>query len=95
MELGQAFGIALKRYRIRANLSQEAFSAVSSRTYISTIERGLKNPTLEKVNEIACVLSVHPLTILASCYLMYDTALTIDDLFTIIREELIKSEESE
>jgi transcriptional regulator with XRE-family HTH domain len=89
MELGKAFGVTLKRYRIRAGLSQEAFSSVSSRTYISTLERGLKNPTLEKVNEIASTLSVHPLTLLASCYLTLDEALSIDDLIARIRSELI------
>lgn len=89
MELGKAFGITLKRYRIRAGLSQEAFSTVSSRTYISTLERGLKNPTLDKVNEIASVLSVHPLTLLTSYYLTLDDTLSIDDLIARIRSELI------
>lgn len=89
MELGKAFGVTLKRYRGRAGLSQEAFSSVSSRTYISTLERGLKNPTLEKVNEIASTLSLHPLTLLTSCYLALDEALSIDDLIARIRSELI------
>ncbi|NWD69378.1 helix-turn-helix transcriptional regulator [Pseudomonas gingeri] len=89
MELGKAFGITLKRYRIRAGLSQEAFSTVSSRTYISTLERGLKNPTLDKVNEIASALSVHPLTLLTSYYLTIDDTLSIDELIARIRSELI------
>ncbi|MDD1141008.1 helix-turn-helix domain-containing protein [Pseudomonas sp. TNT2022 ID233] len=91
MELGKAFGITLKRYRIRAGLSQEAFSTVSSRTYISTLERGLKNPTLDKVNEIASVLSVHPLSLLTTYYLTLDDSLSIDDLIARIRSELIAS----
>ncbi|WP_046385161.1 MULTISPECIES: helix-turn-helix domain-containing protein [Pseudomonas fluorescens group] len=89
MELGKAFGITLKRYRMRAGLSQEAFSTVSSRTYISTLERGLKNPTLDKVNEIASALSVHPLTLLTTYYLTLDNTLSIDDLIARIRSELI------
>lgn len=89
MELGKAFGITLKRYRIRAGLSQEEFSTVSSRTYISTLERGLKNPTLDKVNEIASVLSVHPLSLLTTYYLTLDDTLSIDDLISRIRSELI------
>ncbi len=92
MELGKAFGITLKRYRVRAGLSQEAFSTVSSRTYISTLERGLKNPTLDKVNEIASALSVHPLTILTSYYLTLDDTLSIDDLMARVRSELIVSD---
>lgn len=89
MELGKAFGITLKRYRIRAGLSQESFSTVSSRTYISTLERGLRNPTLDKVNEIASALSVHPLTLLTTCFLTLDDTLSIDDLIARIRSELI------
>lgn len=89
MEQGKAFGIALKRYRIRAGLSQEAFSTVSSRTYISTLERGLKNPTLDKVNEIASALMVHPLTLLTTYYMTLDDTLSIDDLMTRVRSELI------
>lgn len=89
MEQGKAFGITLKRYRIRAGLSQEAFSTVSSRTYISTLERGLKNPTLDKVNEIASALSVHPLTLLTTYYMTLDDTLSIDDLMTRVRSELI------
>lgn len=89
MELEKAFGVTLKRYRMRAGLSQEAFSTVSSRTYISTLERGLKNPTLDKVNEIASALSVHPLTLLTTYYLTLDNTLSIDDLIARIRSELI------
>ncbi len=41
MELKQAFSLALKRLRTRRGLTQEDFSFVSSRTYLSTMERGL------------------------------------------------------
>ena len=53
MELKQAFGAALKKLRSERKLSQEDFSDVSSRTYLSTLERGLKSPTIEKVDELA------------------------------------------
>ncbi|KWT75286.1 Transcriptional regulator, PbsX family [Variovorax sp. WDL1] len=49
-------------------MSQEAFSDVSSRTYMSSLERGLKNPTLSKVDELCEVMEVHPLTLLALAY---------------------------
>ncbi|WLI26920.1 helix-turn-helix transcriptional regulator [Pseudomonas rhodesiae] len=68
MELKQAFGAALKKLRSERKLSQEDFSDVSSRTYLSTLERGLKSPTIEKVDELASVLNVHPLTILVGWY---------------------------
>lgn len=51
------------------NLGQEAFRELSSRTYVSTMERGLKNPTLNKVDELSSVIGIHPLTLLALTYL--------------------------
>jgi transcriptional regulator with XRE-family HTH domain len=88
MELRQAFGAALKRIRKNKNLTQEDFSQVSSRTYLSTLERGLKSPTLEKIEELASVLNVHPLTILTSCYLIQDEGLSVEELFHRVRSEL-------
>jgi transcriptional regulator with XRE-family HTH domain len=88
MELKQAFGAALKKLRSERKLSQEDFSDVSSRTYLSTLERGLKSPTIEKVDELASVMGVHPLTILVGCYLLQDGPITLDELFTRVRSEL-------
>ena len=68
MSVNQAFGKALQRVRSHRQLSQEDFSDVSSRTYISTLERGLKSPTLDKIDSIARKLRVHPLTLLTLCY---------------------------
>lgn len=59
---------ALKRLRKARGLSQEAFSDVSSRTYLSSLERGLKSPTLNKLEELCEVLGVHPLTLLTLAY---------------------------
>lgn len=88
MELKQAFGTALKKLRSERKFSQEDFSDVSSRTYLSTLERGLKSPTIEKVDELASVMDVHPLTILVGCYLHQDNPITLDELFSRIRTEL-------
>ncbi|MCH2342699.1 helix-turn-helix domain-containing protein [Pseudomonas sp. NPDC047963] len=88
MELKQAFGLALKRYRLRKRLSQEDFSIVSSRTYLSSLERGLKSPTIDKVHDLASTLGVHPLTILASTYLIHDGYASADDLLKRIGQEL-------
>ncbi|MCP1495875.1 transcriptional regulator with XRE-family HTH domain [Pseudomonas migulae] len=88
MELKQAFGAALKKLRSERKLSQEDFSDVSSRTYLSTLERGLKSPTIEKVDDLATVMGVHPLTILVGCYLIQDNPITLDELFSLIRTEL-------
>ena len=42
---------------------------VSSRTYVSNLERGIKVPTIRKVDSLATVLGIHPLTLLALSYL--------------------------
>lgn len=65
---GKFLGRALKAVRKARGLSQEVFSGVSSRTYLSSLERGVKNPTLLKVSELCQVMQVHPLTLLVLAY---------------------------
>ena len=59
---------ALKTIRKARGLSQEAFSDISSRTYMSSLERDLKSPTLNKLGELCDVMEVHPLTLLTLAY---------------------------
>ncbi|MBN8713841.1 MAG: helix-turn-helix transcriptional regulator [Xanthomonadales bacterium] len=59
---------ALKTVRKARGLSQEAFSDVSSRTYMSSLERDLKSPTLNKLAELCEVMEIHPLTLLTLAY---------------------------
>ena len=59
---------ALKTIRKARGLSQEAFSDVSSRTYMSSLERDLKSPTLNKLAELCDVMEIHPLTLLTLAY---------------------------
>lgn len=68
MEIKRAFGRALQTLRKIKGLTQEDFSEVSSRTYLSTLERGLKSPTLEKIDELAKAMKIHPLTLLSLTY---------------------------
>jgi transcriptional regulator with XRE-family HTH domain len=72
MDTKKAFGLALKTVRVAKMLTQEDFGIVSSRTYVSSLERGLKSITLEKLNEIASVLNIHPLTLVTLSYLYLD-----------------------
>ncbi|RON80770.1 MULTISPECIES: helix-turn-helix domain-containing protein [Pseudomonas] len=88
MELNQAFGVALQRLRKSKALTQEDFSTVSSRTYLSTLERGLKSPTLEKVDALASVMDVQPLTLLAYAHLLRNEGLSLDGLLAHVRGEL-------
>jgi len=61
-QMSDAFGFVLKRYRKHNNVSQEmlALEAGLDRTYISLLERGLRQPTVRTVFAIAEVLSVPP-----------------------------------
>lgn len=63
------FGKALRQARKSRGLTQEDFAEVSGRTYVSSLERGLKSPTFDKVVELARTLDVHPLTLLTLAYL--------------------------
>ncbi len=62
-----AFGKVLREYREKAALSQEklAFEAEVDRTYISLLERGLRQPTLETLFKLAAVLGVAPATLIS------------------------------
>ncbi len=82
------FPDALKLARKACNVSQGAFGSVTSRTYISTLERGLKHPTLNKVDELASVLGIHPLTLVALSYLSGENAITKQVLMTKLSQEL-------
>ncbi|MCQ4313700.1 helix-turn-helix domain-containing protein [Pseudomonas stutzeri] len=86
MELKEAFGKALRQLRISRKLSQESFSMISSRTYLSTLERGLKSPTLDKVDDIASTLGIHPLTLLVATYIEKDKLTARETLSRVIRE---------
>lgn len=68
MELKRAFALTLKRVRVQKGVTQGDFSLVSSRTYLSTLECGLKCPTLEKLVYLAAVIGVHPVTLLVAAY---------------------------
>lgn len=82
------FSEALKIARSARGLSQEAFSLASSRTYVSSLERGLKVPTLKKVDELAEVLDIHPLTLLALSYVGDKDNKAADALFNQVLGEL-------
>ena len=69
-------------------LPQESFDQVSSRTYISSLERGLKQPTVAKIDELAAVLGVHPLTLMALSYLHQPTAASVQRLTALLIKEI-------
>jgi transcriptional regulator with XRE-family HTH domain len=66
-ELRLALGQLLRKLRLESGLSQEdlALAANLDRTYISQLERGLKNPTVQTLLRIATVLRVRASQIVA------------------------------
>lgn len=88
MDVKQAFGIALRESRRRKGLTQEDFSIVSSRTHLSSLERGVKGVTLEKAVELAERIGVHPLSLLAETFLAAEPALDLERLLDRVRTEL-------
>jgi len=54
------FGKNVRFYRLKLGISQEELAHVadSNRTYISDLERGTRNPSLEVVERIARALQV-------------------------------------
>jgi len=60
MNIRKKFGKNVKAKRLELGLSQEAlaFEAKSNRTYISDVERGTRNPSIDVVERIAKALGV-------------------------------------
>lgn len=83
INLRRPLALALKHVRKSRHLTQEDFALVSSRTYLSTLERGLKSPTMDKLEEITAVMKVHPASlILLACAIAADdqSGATIDSI---------------
>jgi transcriptional regulator with XRE-family HTH domain len=62
------FSNALRLVRKARGFTQEDFDEITSRVYVSALERGIKQPTLRKVDDLANHLGVHPLTLLVLAY---------------------------
>jgi transcriptional regulator with XRE-family HTH domain len=61
-QVARAFGAILRAARVAAGLSQEVLAerADCDRTYPSLLERGLRQPTIGKVIDIAGALHMEP-----------------------------------
>jgi transcriptional regulator with XRE-family HTH domain len=62
LNVDKAFGEVLKQHRSRSKLSQIVLAELSEldRTYISLLERGLRQPTLHTLIKLASALKVDP-----------------------------------
>jgi len=90
MEIRQSLGEALRRMRILHDLTQEDFALVSSRTYVSALERGLKAPTIQKIEDLAGRIGIHPLSLIVSAYLIQDPEIGLDGLINRLKEEALE-----
>jgi transcriptional regulator with XRE-family HTH domain len=88
MELKEAFGATFRQARLKKGLTQEHFSLVSSRTNVSLLERGGTSPTLAKLEELCSVLGVHPVSLVAACYMRKENITDLKAFLTQIRKDL-------
>ena len=60
LDVRKRVGLNLKKFRLERGLSQEAlaFDCGLHRTYISGVERGVRNPTVLVLEQIAMALKV-------------------------------------
>ncbi len=75
MDVRVQVGLNVRRFRRRAGLSQEelAHRAHFDRTYLSGVERGVRNPTVLVLQEIAAVLDVKPAELLTETDAVIDS----------------------
>lgn len=78
------FGTALRNIRIQKQLPQESLGP--SQSFVSALERGIRSPTLQKLEQLAVLLEINPVTLLVYACLEQDQ--TVDDLLKEVRQEL-------
>lgn len=69
MDVRQVFGTNVRRLRLEKGMSQEefGFAAGIDRTYVSGVERGLRNPSLVLAEKFARGLGVELYLLLHPC----------------------------
>lgn len=82
------YGKAFRWVRVAKGLTQEDFVGRSGRTYVSEFERGVKQPTIAKLEELSKVLGVHPLTVLTLAHSTRGTPKSVERLLEQVRREI-------
>lgn len=95
MTIRKAFGKALRMVRIARGLTQEDFGIVSSRTYVSSLERGQKSPTIDKLDDLARVLRIHPVALLALAHVPVQSPSAAASLLRELAKECEKFPENQ
>lgn len=87
MNIRKGLARSLRLARRAQGLVQEDFSNVSGRTYLSEVERGVKSPTLEKIDELARAMKVHPLTVITLAYTSNLQGRDVEAILSRVRTE--------
>ncbi|PKH19045.1 helix-turn-helix domain-containing protein [Pseudomonas fluorescens] len=87
MTLKIAFAAVLKAMRAGKGLTQRNLAEVSSRTYVSKLERAQSSPTLEMISALSGPLSVNPLSLVAIT-LCAESGQSVNALLLRTQEEL-------
>ncbi|WP_090175917.1 helix-turn-helix domain-containing protein [Pseudomonas arsenicoxydans] len=86
LELKRAIGTCVKAYRLKKNIPQESLGP--SQPYISNLEAGRGSASIDKIEQMADILGIHPMSIIFAGYLTSNEDVTKEDLFDRIRKEL-------
>jgi transcriptional regulator with XRE-family HTH domain len=86
LELKRAIGTSIKSYRLKREIPQENLGP--SQPYISNLEAGRGSASIDKIEQMADVLGVHPMSIIFAGYLRSNEDANRDQLFERIRIEL-------
>ena len=78
------FGAALREIRIIRQLPQESLGP--SQAFVSDLERGIRSPTLTKIEQLASLLEISPVTLLVYTYSRDEKS--ADELLSAVRKEL-------
>lgn len=65
-QVAKLFGIALRARRVSKDISQQelAFASSLDRTYVSLLERGLRQPSLTTIMNLSHALDIQPWTLI-------------------------------
>jgi transcriptional regulator with XRE-family HTH domain len=66
MNLVQQFGQNVRRERLAKGLSQDELAVLANmrRSYVSDVERGMRNPSVQALGRIAAALEIDPARLL-------------------------------
>lgn len=83
LELKRAIDTSIKSFRLKRDIPQESLGP--SQFYISNLKVGRGSASIDKIEQMADILGVHPMSIIFAGYLTSDEHANKDHLFERIR----------